>query len=70
MLVSILIVFVICWTPRVTQNFTLGYMRFSAVNPRDFELNFDEMFRLSTSLRMFSYMNSIVNVFIYYLTSK
>ena len=70
MLVSILIIFIICWTPRVLQQFSLGILEFAGLDQHGFALNGSEMARLSISLRMFSYVNSIANVFIYYITSK
>ena len=70
MLVSILTIFIICWTPRVLQEFSIGIMKFSGLDQSGFALEPGEMLRLGMSLRMFSYLNSIVNVFIYYITSK
>ena len=70
MLLSILIIFFICWTPRVLQGFSLGFMRWSGKSPDDFALNDKEMGKLSVMLRIFSFLNSTVNVFIYYITSK
>ena len=70
MLVSILIVFVICWIPRVLQQFSLDLILFSGLNYDDLAISRDEMIKLSNVFKMFSYVNSIVNVFIYYLTSK
>ena len=70
MLVSILVIFVICWTPRVLQSFSLGLMWWSGTNPADFALDLNGMTQLRAFLRICSYFNSIVNVIIYYLTSK
>ena len=70
MLASVLIIFIICWAPRVLHNVSSGIMEFSGINPDDFALHPDDMIRLSICLRMFSYVNSIANVFIYYLASK
>ena len=70
MLVSILVILIICWSPRVLQRFSIDIMHFAGVNPASFALNRDDMARLSDSLRLFSYVNSVVNFFIYYITSK
>ena len=67
MLVSILLIFIICWIPRVMQSFITHLVIFIGIG---FALNDKEMDQLSQSLRLFSYVNSIVNVFIYYITSK
>ena len=68
MLISILIIFIICWTPRVLMSFSLGFMRWSGV--KQSALSDSELSHLLLFLRMFSYVNSIVNVVIYYITSK
>ena len=70
MLVSILILFIIYWTPRVLQSFSLGFMRWSGFDPASYALDENEMLDLTMVLRMLSYVNSIVNVVIYYITSK
>ena len=70
MLVSILIIFIICWTPRVLMSFSLGFLWWSGTDPSDYALNGKEMSQLTAFLRIFSYINSIVNVVIYYITSK
>ena len=70
MLVSILIIFIVCWTPRVLQHFSIALLDFAGIDRSTFALNFHELSRLSTTLRLFSYVNSIANVFIYYFTSE
>ena len=70
MLVSLLIIFVICWTPRVAQSFSLGIMQWAGLDPASFALNEKRMSDLTTAFRMFSYLNSVVNALIYHLTSK
>ena len=70
MLLSILIIFIVCWTPRVLQEFSIGIMRFAGLDGSKFALATDDMGRLAMTLRLFSYVNSIANVFIYYITSK
>ena len=70
MLISVLIVFIVCWTPRVLQNFSRGLTHWSGLDPGTIALNDFDMHRLTISLRMFSYVNSIVNALIYYATSQ
>ena len=70
MLMSVLIIFIICWTPRVAQSFSIELMRWAGLDPSSFALDPAEMFNLRQGFRMFSYVNSIVNIFIYYVTSK
>ena len=70
MLISVLIVFIICWSPRVLQDVSLTAMRYTGSIHNIMVLNDKKMVQLAACLRMFSYVNSIVNVFIYYITSK
>ena len=70
MLVSILIIFIICWTSRELMSFFLGFLWWSGYDKSDYALSGEEMSQLTAFLRMFSYINSIVNVVIYYITSK
>ena len=52
------------------MSFSLGFMRWSGTDPSNYVLDNVGMARLTMLLRMFSYVNSIVNVAIYYITSK
>ena len=70
MLVSVLIIFIICWTPRVVQNFYVGLLEWAAIDPYNLILDRYTMGQLNVAFKIVSYDNSIVNVFIYYLTSK
>ena len=52
------------------QRFSFGIKHWGGFLGDDFALDENEMFHLTVTLKMFSYINSIVNVVIYYLTSK
>ena len=70
MLIAILVVFIICWVPRVMMSFSVGLLRWSGLSDSEFALSKENMVRLRDVLKMFSYVNSIVNVVIYYITSE
>ena len=70
MLIAILVVFIICWTPRVMMSFSVGLLQWSGLPESKFALSKENVVRLRDALKMFSYVNSIVNVVIYYITSK
>ena len=72
MLISIVLLFIICWLPRIfyqmawsiDYSFDVGILETFGG-----ELTFDNQ-RKSSYLRLFSYVNSCVNVAIYALTSR
>ena len=52
------------------MSFSQGILNWAGFDKFSFALSPSEMAILTAFLRMFAYVNSIVNVFIYYITSK
>ena len=68
MLSSVVFIFVLCWTPRVVWDFLAG--KDAMDGRRDILPTPDEMEFVDNITMYISYLNSVVNAPIYFLTSK